>query len=74
MTSLASMKFYAKYDDLKPKFDHYNHVVPPKDHTQYEDAYIAHKQYGNVLLLHLSKQTTIQSNLAPLIFVKQQDI
>ena len=73
MTSLASMKFYPEYDDLKPGFEHYNHVVPPKDHTQYEDACNAHKQYGNVILLHLMKQTTIPSNLAPLTSVKQQE-
>ena len=62
-----------EYDELKAIFDYYDHVIPPTDHTQYEDAYNAYKKYGNVLLLHLLKHSKIPSNLAPLIAIKQQD-
>ena len=67
------MKFFQEYDDLKLRFDHYNHVVTPKDHTQYEDAHNTHEQYRNVLLLHILKLKTFPNNLAPLTYIKPQE-
>ena len=73
MTSLASMKFLPDYDDLTTTFDYESHIVPPSNHTQFEDAQNAYKQYGRTLLLHLHKQTTIPSNSAPATAIKQQE-
>ena len=73
MTSLASMKFLPDYDDLTTTFDYESHIVPPSNHTQFEDAQNAYKQYGRTLLLHLQKQTTIPSNSAPATAIKQQE-
>ena len=50
--SLLSMKFLPDYDDLTATFDYSDNIIPPPDHTQYDDAYSASKQYGRTLLLN----------------------
>ena len=55
MKSLASIKCLPDYNELKPRFDYDDHIIPRIDHTQYEDAHNAYKQYGRTLLLYLQK-------------------
>ena len=44
MTSLASMEILLDYDELKPRFDYYDRLILPTDHTQYKDANNQYKQ------------------------------
>ena len=66
------MIFLPDYDDLAARFDYGSNIVPPTNHTQFEDAHNACKQCGRTLLLHVQKVTTISSNSALVIAIKQQ--
>ena len=38
MTSLSSIKLLPDYNDLTATFDYHDHIVPPPEHTKYEDS------------------------------------
>ena len=73
MTSLASMRFLPDYDELTAKSDYESHIVRQTNHTQFEDAHNAYKQYERTLHSHLQKVTIITSNSAPVTVTKQQE-
>ena len=73
MTSLSTMKFLPEYDDLTHTFDPIDHLMPPPIHPQYNDANNAMKQYGTTIRLHMQKQSTFASHIAPKASILQQE-
>ena len=51
--------------DLTPTFDIEAHLIPLKVHAQHIDAKNAYKHFSRTILLHLQKNTTIFSTMAP---------